>query len=77
MADFDTFEKEELVYAINETVLEGKIIRSNDAKEGDTFTYVYQQAEDTDKEYKIKIDGVLTMPQSDIVTEEEEVSVKF
>jgi len=71
MADFDTFEKEELVYAINETVLEGKIIRSNDAKEGDTFTYVYQQAEDTDKEYKIKIDGVLTMPQSDIVTEEE------
>lgn len=72
MADFDTFEKEELVYAINETVLEGKIIRSNDAKEGDTFTYVYQQAEDTDKEYKIKIDGVLTMPQSDIVTEEEE-----
>ena len=43
----------------------------NDAKEGDTFTYVYQQAEDTDKEYKIKIDGVLTMPQSDIVTEEE------
>ena len=73
MADFDTFEKEELVYAINETVLEGKIIRSNDAKEGDTFTYVYQQAEDTDKEYKIKIDGVLTMPQSDIVTEEEEI----
>ena len=71
MADFDTFEKEELVYAINETVLEGKIIHSNDAKEGDTFTYVYQQAEDTDKEYKIKIDGVLTMPQSDIVTEEE------
>ena len=71
MADFDTFEKEELVYAMNETVLEGKIIRSNDAKEGDTFTYVYQQAEDTDKEYKIKIDGVLTMPQSDIVTEEE------
>lgn len=73
MADFDTFEKEELVYAINETVLEGKIIRSNDAKEGDTFTYVYQQAEDTDKEYKIKIDGVLTMPQSDIVTEEGEI----
>lgn len=73
MADFDTFEKEELVYAINETVLEGKIIHSNDAKEGDTFTYVYQQAEDTDKEYKIKIDGVLTMPQSDIVTEEEEI----
>lgn len=71
MADFDTFEKEELVYAINETVLEGKIIHSNDAKEGDTFTYVYQQAEDTDKEYKIKIDGVLTMPQSDIVAEEE------
>lgn len=73
MADFDTFEKEELVYAINETVLKGKIIRSNDAKEGDTFTYVYQQAEDTDKEYKIKIDGVLTMPQSDIVTEEGEI----
>uniref|UniRef100_UPI004027CB33 FtsX-like permease family protein n=2 Tax=Eshraghiella crossota TaxID=45851 RepID=UPI004027CB33 len=71
MADFDTFEKEELVYAINETVLEGKIIHSNDAKEGDTFTYVYQQAEDTDKEYEIRIDGVLSMPQSDIVTEEE------
>lgn len=77
MADFDTFEKEELVYAINETVLEGKIIRSNDAKEGDTFTYVYQQAEDTDKEYKIKIDGVLTMPQSDIVTEEEEGEIDY
>ena len=77
MADFDTFEKEELVYAINETVLEGKIIRSNDAKEGDTFTYVYQQAEDTDKEYKIKIDGVLTMPQSDIVTEEEEEEIDY
>lgn len=73
MADFDTFEKEELVYAINETVLEGKIIRSNDAKEGDTFTYVYQQAEDTDKEYEIRIDGVLSMPQSEIVTEEEEI----
>lgn len=71
MADFDTFEKEELVYAINETVLEGKIIHSNDAKEGDTFTYVYQQAEDTDKEYEIRIDGVLSMPQSEIVTEEE------
>ena len=77
MADFDTFEKEELVYAMNETVLEGKIIRSNDAKEGDTFTYVYQQAEDTDKEYKIKIDGVLTMPQSDIVTEEEEGEIDY
>ena len=77
MADFDTFEKEELVYVINETVLEGKIIRSNDAKEGDTFTYVYQQAEDTDKEYKIKIDGVLTMPQSDIVTEEEEGEIDY
>lgn len=77
MADFDTFEKEELVYAINETVLEGKIIRSNDAKEGDTFTYVYQQAEDTDKEYKIKIDGLLTMPQSDIVTEEEEGEIDY
>lgn len=77
MADFDTFEKEELVYAINETVLEGKIIHSNDAKEGDTFTYVYQQAEDTDKEYKIKIDGVLTMPQSDIVTEEEEGEIDY
>lgn len=77
MADFDTFEKEELVYAINETVLEGKIIHSNDAKEGDTFTYVYQQAEDTDKEYKIKIDGVLTMPQSDIVAEEEEGEIDY
>lgn len=51
--------------------MEGKIIHSNDAKEGDTFTYVYQQAEDTDKEYEIRIDGVLSMPQSEIVTEEE------
>lgn len=70
MADFDTFEKEGLVYVMNETIMEGKAVHSNDAKEGDVFTYVYQQAEDTNKEYEIRIDGVLSMPQGDIVTEE-------
>ena len=69
MADFDTFEQEGLVYVLNETLSDGKPVHSNDAKEGDSFTYAYQQADNTDKEYEIRIDGVLSMPQSDIVTE--------
>ena len=62
MADFDTFEENGMVYAINEGLKDGKRVPTNDAKKGDTFRYTYLQAENSDEEYEIKIDGIISMP---------------
>ena len=62
MADFDTFEENGMVYAINEGLKDGKRVPTNDTKKGDTFRYTYLQAENSDEEYEIKIDGIISMP---------------
>ena len=62
MVDFDTFEENGMVYAVNEGLKDGKRVPTNDAKKGDTFRYSYSRAEDSDKENEIKIDGIISMP---------------
>lgn len=62
MVDFDTFEENGMVYVVNEGLKDGKRVSTNDVKKGDTFRYSYLQAEDSDKEYEIKIDGIISMP---------------
>lgn len=62
MVDFDTFEENGMVYVVNEGLKDGKRVPTNDAKKGDIFRYSYSRADDSDKEYESKIDGIISMP---------------